>query len=139
MALLYCSAMVFYNETLFHWYTLQRIFGQALQHTHTHHSENCVKVIGGVDTCTVAFLSKVIAHTRHVLQQVNKFAQVVELYKDSQIHTNEADPIKTRARQLVLSWMIITEEIRRTLITIKTRKYKHKHRINKLEIFTHTQ
>ena len=43
----------------------------------------CVKVIDGVDTCTVAFVPRVIARTRHVSQHLNKFIQVVKLYKDS--------------------------------------------------------
>ena len=40
----------------------------------------CVKVINGVDTCTVAFVSCVIAKLEHVLAHLNKFVQVVELY-----------------------------------------------------------
>lgn len=33
--------------------------------------------------CTVPFVPRVIAQTRHVSQHVNKFVQVVELYKES--------------------------------------------------------
>ena len=43
----------------------------------------CVKVMDGHDTCTVAFLPRVLASLPKVQQHLNKFVQVSELYNDS--------------------------------------------------------
>ena len=44
----------------------------------------CVKVIDGIDTCTVAFVPQVIAKLEHVQAHLNKFVQVVELYGEAE-------------------------------------------------------
>lgn len=38
-----------------------------------------VKVDGGVDTCTVAFVPRTQSNLPHVLKHLNKFVQVTEL------------------------------------------------------------
>ena len=43
----------------------------------------CVKVIDGIDTCTVAFVPRVQAQLSKVKDNINRFVQVVELYTDS--------------------------------------------------------
>ena len=44
---------------------------------------NIVKIASGVETCTVGFVPRVMAKMERTQLQVAKFAQVVELYKDS--------------------------------------------------------
>ena len=48
----------------------------------------CIKVINGVDTCTVAFVPHVIAKLEHAQAHLNKFVQVVELYQWQALHTS---------------------------------------------------
>ena len=44
----------------------------------------CVKVVDGVDTCTVAYVPRVVAKLEHVQDHLNKFVQVVELYGEAE-------------------------------------------------------
>ena len=43
----------------------------------------CVKVIDGLDTCTVAFVPRVLMTLPKVQEHLNKFVQVVEIFEDS--------------------------------------------------------
>lgn len=43
----------------------------------------CVKVVDGVDSCTVGFVPRVFAGTDRVKDHINKFVMVKELYEDS--------------------------------------------------------
>lgn len=43
----------------------------------------CVKVVDGMDTCTVAFIPRVQSKLPQVQKHLNQFVQVVELYADS--------------------------------------------------------
>jgi hypothetical protein len=43
-----------------------------------------VKIADGTDCCTVAFLPRAFASMPEVEQHINKFVQVIELYKDSE-------------------------------------------------------
>ena len=42
-----------------------------------------VKVVDGIDCCTVGFVPRALMNLSSVKNQVNKFVQVSELYKDS--------------------------------------------------------
>ena len=42
-----------------------------------------IKVVDGVDTCTVGFVPRVIAQLEHMRNHVNKFVQVKEIYQES--------------------------------------------------------
>jgi hypothetical protein len=42
-----------------------------------------VKIEDATDSCTVDFIDRVSASDPKVIQYINKFAQVVEIYKDS--------------------------------------------------------
>ena len=61
----------------------------------TESAVKCVKVVDGIDTCTVAFVPRVIAKLEHVQGHLNKFFKVVKLYgeandlfKQSKSHCN---------------------------------------------------
>lgn len=43
----------------------------------------CVRVDGGIDTCTVAFVPRTQSGLAHVQAQLYKFVQVTELYYES--------------------------------------------------------
>ena len=43
----------------------------------------CVKVDGGVDTCTVAFVPRVFKNVEHVRNHAFKFVQATKLYSQS--------------------------------------------------------
>lgn len=43
-----------------------------------------VKIADGTDCCTVGFVPRVFSRMPRVEQNINKFVQVVELYKDSE-------------------------------------------------------
>lgn len=41
----------------------------------------CVKVVDGMDRCTIAFVSRIFANTERVQSHINKFVMVKELYE----------------------------------------------------------
>lgn len=43
----------------------------------------CVKVVDGLDGCTVAFIPRVMAGRERIIRHINKFITVVELYDSS--------------------------------------------------------
>ena len=49
----------------------------------TESAVKCVKVVDDVDTCTVAYVPRLIAKLEHVQGHLNKFVQVVELYGEA--------------------------------------------------------
>ena len=50
---------------------------------HTEEAVKLVKISDGTDSCTVAYLPRVSVNPLKVTKNLNKFAQVVEIYKDS--------------------------------------------------------
>jgi hypothetical protein len=50
----------------------------------TEEAVKLVKIVGGSDTCTVAFVPRVFADAKNVQDHLNKFVQVLEIYKESE-------------------------------------------------------
>lgn len=50
----------------------------------TEEAVKLVKIADGTDTCTVGYVPRVSSNLPKVMRNINKFAQVVEIYRDSE-------------------------------------------------------
>jgi len=70
----------------------------------------CVKVVNGVDTCTVAFIPRSLMGLEKVQNHLNKFAQVVELYVT---HTNSYKRAKSKQNYGMAAIELLMEDVGR--------------------------
>jgi len=67
----------------------------------------CVKMVDGVDTCTVAFVPRAMCQLPHVQAHLKKFVQVVELYSG---HKNSYKRSKSHQNFGMASVELLTED-----------------------------